>query len=169
MTDTATLSLDDVVEIASEVWSSYLGEEGGLQQHPVDLNLAMGDLVAASVSITGAWSGYVVVETSLPAARRTAGALLALPDEDLNDSDVADAIGEIANVVGGNIKSLTPPPSTLSLPIVSWGGSAMLAWPDAEDLVRADLSWQGEPITITVYTARNGSDGSSAPTRGNAS
>ena len=29
-----------------------------------------------------------------------------------------DAVGEMANVVGGNVKSLLPGPSTLALPIV---------------------------------------------------
>ena len=35
--------------------------------------------------------------------------------------DVADAVGELVNMIGGNVKSLMPGPSTLSLPLVRAG------------------------------------------------
>ena len=61
---------------------------------------------------------------------------------------------QLPNVVGGNIKSLLPPPNALSLPVVAWGGAALLAWPDVDESVRAELSWGGEPVTVTVWSAR---------------
>ena len=39
--------------------------------------------------------------------------------EPLDDAEVADAVGELVNMVGGNIKSLMPGPSALTLPVVA--------------------------------------------------
>ena len=36
----------------------------------------------------------------------------------LDEEDVADALGELANVVGGNVKAVLPGPSVLGLPEV---------------------------------------------------
>ena len=36
----------------------------------------------------------------------------------LDDEDVDDALGELANVVGGNVKAVLPGPSVLGLPEV---------------------------------------------------
>jgi chemotaxis protein CheX len=85
--------------------------------------------------------------------------------DELADSDIADAVGELANIVGGNVKSLLPPPTTLSLPVVAWGGAALLVWPDVERSIRAELSWCGEPLTVTVWTARADRETTTAPAR----
>ena len=44
----------------------------------------------------------------------------------LDDEDVEDGLGELANVVGGNVKAVLPGPSVLGLPEV---GSAPAAGP----------------------------------------
>ena len=36
----------------------------------------------------------------------------------LDDEDIDDALGELANVVGGNVKAVLPGPSALGLPEV---------------------------------------------------
>ena len=37
----------------------------------------------------------------------------------VTDAEVVDALGELTNMIGGNVKSLLPAPSQLSLPMVS--------------------------------------------------
>jgi chemotaxis protein CheX len=39
--------------------------------------------------------------------------------EVVTDAEVVDALGELTNMIGGNIKSLLPAPSQLSLPMVA--------------------------------------------------
>jgi hypothetical protein len=67
----------------------------------------------------------------------------------LDDEDVADGMGELANVVGGNIKAVLPGPSVLGLPEV---GSAPAASSPA-DTCRTDLLWRGQALTISVQGA----------------
>ncbi|MDP9398644.1 MAG: chemotaxis protein CheX [Actinomycetota bacterium] len=146
-------SLDDILGILHEVWASYLGAEGELL--PRVGGVAPGtDLITASVSVAGAWIGHIVVETSVAAARSIAAAMLALQEDELTDDDVTDAMGEIANVVGGNVKSTVPDLSTLSLPVVIRGGAGALAWPDAAESACAEMAWRGEPVTLTVWMGR---------------
>ncbi|MCW2532227.1 MAG: hypothetical protein JWP62_1797, partial [Blastococcus sp.] len=69
--------------------------------------------------------------------------------EILDHEDVADAFGEIANVVGGNVKAALPGPSGLSLPEV--GDAPAVRNP--ADLCRVDVLWRGEPLSISVQGA----------------
>jgi hypothetical protein len=69
--------------------------------------------------------------------------------EILEDEDVEDAFGEIANVVGGNIKASLPGHSALSLPEVG----AAPAIRNPEDLCRIDVLWRGQPLSISVQGA----------------
>jgi chemotaxis protein CheX len=60
-------------------------------------------------------------------------------------------VGELINVVAGNIKSLVPGPSVLSLPSVSIGG--LHALPGHLELAEeVRFSWMAEPVVVTVWT-----------------
>ena len=139
----------DVEQIVSEVFGSFLGGDDAL---PLPVDGASGDSpVTASVSITGGWEGHVVFGCSTAAA-----VLLMMGEDELAEADVADAVGELANMIGGNIKSLLPSPSALTLPLVSLGGAVMHR-PSATEAVRLDLTWQGEPVRISVWASNSDS------------
>jgi chemotaxis protein CheX len=143
-------SLHDVIALADEVWTSFLGaDQPLLPGEPIDPDAAT---VSASVTVSGAWHGVVSLQVPDDLARAIAAAMLGgLPEVD--DADVSDAIGEMVNMVGGNVKSLMPGPSALSLPVVALG---RLAFPsDAIEVVRADLSWRGEAVKIAVHMPRS--------------
>ena len=159
------LSFDDVLGITFEVWGSYLGAGEELGPRVPDVEEPI-DAVSSSVSVAGGWAGHVVVSTTWPAAREIAATMLSAPAAQLSDADVCDALGEVANVVGGNVKSVVPGPSTLSLPVVARGAS--LVWPDAEEVVRAELAWRGEPVTVSVWSARGSENAVPSPPRRNA-
>ena len=67
----------------------------------------------------------------------------------LDHEDVADAFGEIANVVGGNVKAALPGPSTLGLPQVG----AAPAVRNPEDVCRLEVLWRGQPLVVSVQGA----------------
>jgi len=63
------------------------------------------DVVSSWVDMTGPWTGTVVLTTGARTAVELTEALLgATAPPVLDDEDVADALGELANVVGGNVK-----------------------------------------------------------------
>ena len=74
MTEPATPTVEDLRQIAEQVWKAYLDPEGIRPLVPGDVPPATE--VSASVSLTGAWHGHVVVACSARAARRAAAAFL---------------------------------------------------------------------------------------------
>lgn len=140
---------EDLATIAEQVWSSYLDPEGTapLLPFPSPKNIIE---VSASVSVTGAWRGHVVVSCSSTAAKQVAAALLGVDFDDVTGDDVADALGELANIIGGNVKSLLPEPCALSLPHVLLGRVDVEHWPGVTKVCRLDGSWEDEMVVVSV-------------------
>lgn len=144
---------EDLEFITAEVWSSFLDVEGtdplvpGPPQAWPDDELT----TSASVSISGAWRGHVILECSQRAALLVAAALLAVPEDEASEEDVADAVGELVNMIGGNVKSLVDSPSMLSLPHVVVQPGSHQRWPGAHQVCRIDGAWNGEFVSVLVY------------------
>ena len=133
-----------VLSIAEEAWVALVGEDEVLVPLPGDLPA---DILSSWVDIIGPWTGSVVLTTGRGTAEELSRALLREhAPEVLEDEDVADAFGELANVVGGNVKAALPGHSRLSLPQV---GNAPLVRNPA-DVCRIDVLWRGEPVAISV-------------------
>lgn len=140
--------LADVQMVIEEVWSSFLG---------TDEPLVVGEAVpaetgwSAAVTVTGAWEGMISVELPTTVAEEVCRRMLGV--EDTHDEDVADAVGELVNMIGGNIKSLMPGPSVLSLPVVAAGRMARPS--DATEVCRVDAWWAGSPLQVCVHVHGN--------------
>jgi chemotaxis protein CheX len=103
--------------------------------------------VSSWVESVGPWNGAVVLTTGRPTALQLATCVLAEHAPPVLDAeDIEDAIGELANVVGGNVKTVLPGPSVLGLPQV---GAAPPSRHPA-DLCRVELSWRGRSLVVTV-------------------
>jgi hypothetical protein len=136
-----------VEAIAAEAWLALVGEDEVLVPLPGELP---DDVLSSWVDVVGPWTGSVVLTAGRDTAGELTRALLgeAAPAE-LEEEDVTDAFGEIANVVGGNIKASLPGSSAMSLPEV--GAPPAVRNPD--DLCRIDVLWRGQPVAISVQGA----------------
>jgi chemotaxis protein CheX len=144
---TDLLDAATVQRIADDVWISLVGDGEVLVPLPVP---APAETISAWVQITGPWCGAVVVTCDQPTAVALTECLLrARPPVVIEQDDVEDALGELANVLGGNVKSLLPEPSSLGLP--QTGPIPPATRP--EDLCRVDAQWRGQFLTITVQGA----------------
>jgi chemotaxis protein CheX len=142
-----TFDADSLYGMLVETWGAYLGVS---DDEPLARIEDPGPLsVVASISMTGAWDGHVVVGMSESAAHAVAAAMLALELEDVTDADVLDAAGELVNVVGGQVKSLLPQPCQLSLPMTSRAGQK-LRFPGTRPVCIVTTELRGEPITVSV-------------------
>jgi chemotaxis protein CheX len=77
-----------------------------------------------------------------------------LPTEQLDDEQVGDALGELTNMIGGNIKSLIPGPSRLSMPTVTVGASSTVPTPGDALLSTVSLACEGLPLMVSVWRIR---------------
>jgi len=144
---TALIDPATVEGIAGEAWVALVGEDEFLVPDPGDLPA---DTLSAWVDVVGPWTGSIVLTTGRQTAADLTRALLAEASPELLDhEDVADAFGEIANVVGGNVKAALPGPSTLGLPEV--GPAPAVRNP--EDVCRIDVLWRGQPLAVSVQGA----------------
>lgn len=118
-TKTSQETLGPVIEqIVENVFDTMMG----LEVHRSDAPWPpRAELITASISLMGSWKGAVMVECGLKESFLFASRMVGIdaPTE-LND-DVRDALGELANMVGGNLKSVLPGGVELSLPSVIWG------------------------------------------------
>lgn len=143
-TITQLIDAGTVLSIAEDAWTALVGEDEVLVPLPAG---PATDPLSGWVQLTGPWTGIVAVTTGRATAEQLASCMLkehAPPV--LDDEDVADALGEMANVVGGNIKAVLPPPAALSLPEV--GSCPAVANP--ADVCHLDVLWRGQPLTISV-------------------
>jgi chemotaxis protein CheX len=130
--------------ITEEAWSALVGDEEFLVPLPGGLP---DDAVSSWVEIVGPWNGAVVLTCGRSTAAELTRCMLAEHAPPVLDGeDIEDALGELANVVGGNVKAVLPGPSVLGLPDV---GSAPEPGRPA-DICRVDLLWRGQSLTISV-------------------
>lgn len=149
-----TISQNQIAEIARTVWSSFL-HMAVRELEPSESSTAdHWHSASATVHITGSWNGTVILSCSTTLARRAAAAMFQTPGEDLDDAEVADAFGELVNIIGGNLKSLLPEPSQLSLPTVSHGAAHVVNVPGAGLMEIVELVCEGERLTIAVWDKR---------------
>jgi CheY-specific phosphatase CheX len=79
------------------------------------------NIVTSAIFFAGDWKGSVVVECSEEQARLFTGRLIGIDTPARMDDDTRDAMGEVVNMIGGNLKSVFPPGVSLSMPSVLEG------------------------------------------------
>lgn len=145
-----SFTAEDVRAVAGDVWEACLAHHGeplveGTGQ-PFE-----GEVEQALIRIAGDWNGAVTLEMSSETA--TSAARLMLEADDVDPDEVADAVGELVNIIGGNLKSLLPTRSRLSLPQVT-RGEGLLVEPGgpATEHCRVDLTWGTRPVLVRVWS-----------------
>src|SRR5689334_6055216 len=109
----------ELTEITERVWASLV-EAPLLPRRPGQPAPAPGSRTfTGCVQITGAWEGAVTVHCSEHLAKLLTAAMFMVDPGDTSAEEVADALGELANMVGGNVKALLPEPCRISLPAVA--------------------------------------------------
>ena len=117
--------LEDLVTHAvTELFSTMLG----MQLQPAPLQDGLGDgepHIAGAVGFVGRLSGVVYVFTTISFARRITATLLGLPEpEGVEGEMMNDAMGEVANMLVGHLKSRISDrgmPCVLTIPSVVRG------------------------------------------------
>jgi chemotaxis protein CheX len=110
---------DNVVEqIVQTIFSTMLNKSLVRIAEPVP---AHWESLLATVQISGKWMGSVILTLSPEVARSCAVTMLEISDDDVTDADMQDVAAEMANIIGGNVKSTLPGPSFLSMPTIVSG------------------------------------------------
>ena len=155
MIDTHETLAESVVPIAQDLFTAMIDGEPGLLTPADGVDGPLADPVHAWVDIVGPARYRALVVTARSTADRLARALLQMPDdEDVSLEDVQDALGEVANVVGGNLKGMLPEGSSLTLPVVDVAAPDTARPADHEQ----PLLWRGDPLVISLWIPKNGEE-----------
>jgi chemotaxis protein CheX len=141
----------DLEEITRTLWSSLF--DLSLITTPV-LGLGAGPVVTGCIQIVGAWRGAVVLRCPLPLAQTLADQMFQGESASTSE-EIRDAVGELTNVIGGNIKALFPGPSQLSLPTVTIGADYELGVLESSPLAAAGFVCDGQPLVVSLLAARD--------------
>jgi CheY-specific phosphatase CheX len=108
----------NVVQVVDMVFRTMLG----LKAEPYPMPwVRPPDMVTAAVYFAGAWRGAVLLECTRCQALTFAQLLMSIGPPATVDEDVHDALGELANMLAGNLKSVLPGGVVLSMPSVIEG------------------------------------------------
>ncbi len=147
MSALAAIDGAQISAVAEDVFAALIdGEPGHL--YPVD-PVEPVDPLYAWVDMHADVSGRVVLTVDASTADGLTRALLRLDEaEPVTEEDRVDAFGEVANVVGGNLKALLPVQGTLTLPQVA---RTAPSFDGARVVDRVPLAWRGQPVDISVW------------------
>jgi chemotaxis protein CheX len=143
---------DQVVEIIESVTGAMLGNEAGPVRQ-ANLSLPIGETIGltAYVTVSGTWNGAVSIHCTHDAARHIGASMFGRPPQSLSDDELRDAVGELCNMVGGNLKSLAASledgACRLSLPLVADGEVRVLG---ATLIHRSIFTCHGFPATVQI-------------------
>jgi chemotaxis protein CheX len=147
---------DSEISLLTEtIWRSVLGLD---VQRAGETARAPGSerYLTGCVQITGSWEGTVTLDCSASLARVVAGIMFGVSPERAESVEIQDALGEMTNMTGGNIKNLLPSPSLLSLPSVTEGVDYTVTVPGARLLSQVVFECQGEPFRVSLLERANG-------------
>jgi chemotaxis protein CheX len=114
------VSQSTVVEIVESIFATMMEIDVFVSDSPLCVT---GDRMTATVYLEGEWNGAVSLECNRTQACQFAGRFLSMDPPDAVDDDVRDALGELVNMIGGNVKSVMSKDVRLSMPSVIDGNN----------------------------------------------
>jgi len=106
--------------------------------------------VTSAIFLGGGWKGAVVLQCSEKQCRFFAARLMGIPEPDHMSDDVRDAMGEVINMIGGNLKSVLPPGACLSMPSVLAGSDYALRICGSNQTACFPFLGEAGPLWVTL-------------------
>jgi len=108
------------------------------------------DRLTAAVHLTGNWHGAVLLECSQGQACQFAAHFLSMDPGEIVDHVVRDVLGELANMISGNLKSGLAAGIHRSIPAVVDGSDYRMRVCGAEVCARLTFQCADAPFWVTV-------------------
>lgn len=146
------IAREDLDSITENVWTTTMGLSvlPWLLETPQIERTA--EALAGWIAIDGAWRGSVTLACPRGLARIVARVIFGLDDQGIGEPTAAqmdDALAELTNMTGGNLKALLPEPCVLSLPRITTPEEASRR--PGSMIAEATFECSGEPFVVRVY------------------
>jgi len=138
---------------ACEVFSTMLGMDVQSGEARIEVGSpTVSDGVLSFIGLAGHWTGAGAISCSADFARQICAQLLMTEAPSVNE-DVLDAMGEVTNMVIGNLKTSIEEhlgPMGLSIPTVIYGRNFTSRSVGKNEWINVPFTWEGEVIEIRV-------------------
>ncbi len=139
----------EICQVTKNIWTGMFGisvekSAGKVESYFSDSSLS------ACVYIVGGWEGAVTVQCSVELIRRVATIMFSVGLEQITDEHTFDAMAELTNMTGGNLKALMPEPCVLSLPILVEKTNGRLRVSGSRQLHQVGFQHEGKGLLVTV-------------------
>ena len=101
--------------------------------------------------LEGDWKGGVTLDFENRLAKMSAAHIFGMETDEVEAEDVHDAVGELANQVGGLIKGKLAPKSLLSLPTITEGIELTVDIPHCQPIGAATMESEGVWFRVEVW------------------
>jgi len=136
----------DLADITNTIWATLF--EHALERGDDDL-VGAESTVTSIVHIEGAWQGAVILRCPQLLGATLTSEMLG-GDSAPTFDDIRDALGELTNMVAGNLKAMLPAPSSISLPAVVLGSDYEVDVPGASVIARVSFVCDGQPVVVML-------------------
>jgi chemotaxis protein CheX len=144
------IELTDLVQIVQSVFSTMIGLEIAPCSEPW---LPDGNRLTSAVHLSGDdWNGVVLLECERHQACAFAARFLSIDTPDAVDDIVRDVLGELANMIGGNLKCVLTRGIALSMPSVVDGGDYRMRFCRAQLMLQCAFDSADGVFWVSILT-----------------
>lgn len=147
LSETAIAYRENVQQVVDMVFTTMLGLK--VEPHP-SAWIRPADMVTAAVYFAGVWHGAILLECTCRQARTFAQLLMSIEMPKAVNDDVRDTLGELANMLAGNLKSVLPRGVVLSMPSLIEGSDYSLQICGKRTIDRMQFSCAEGVIGVTL-------------------
>jgi CheY-specific phosphatase CheX len=144
------LDEESVIKANSQFWEQMLAMT--LDRAPISEKFCVGaGHLSSSVSLFGNWKGRVELRMTCALAYEATAEMLMQPRESLVEADVLDAAKEIANMIGGVLKSSLPRPCSMTVPESAVELEGYCERPRTEDTLMVAFKHPAGDLMVCVW------------------
>jgi len=147
------IDAQEIAVLIDDIWMATLGLPTRPAAAGSDGSSAAHPTLDGIINIAGDWQGTVAVQVPRALAAVIAARMFRLGDRTPTVEDMQDALGEITNMTGGNIKALLPGHCVLSLPAVVEGQGYTIRVPSSQVVTRVGFECDGHAAVVSLMTA----------------
>lgn len=96
---------EKIIESAKEIFSTMLMMEIAVNGESTTKSVALHESISGVIGLAGTHKGVLAIHIPNKVAMAITSAFLGMDVDGINE-DVEDAVGELANMLGGNVKSI---------------------------------------------------------------
>lgn len=139
---------EELAEVVASVFDTMLRTD---VEESFEVPPPRGEMVTAAVYLTGAFQGAVLLHCPPWQACGLAAQFLKRTPPSSVDDDVLDVMGELANMIAGNLKSTLLPGTHLSIPSITQGPDSTLRLCGSRPVQRSAFRTPLGPVWITMF------------------